>query len=289
MAIKKILVPLSGRCDPDDPQSLDKPALKAGARLARHLDAHAEVLCVIGPSSAKATGWVSWVPDYGVDAVLDAMERQGEIRRQNVRKSYESIFRPEVNAGQLRANLVEKKGEIEATVGAAGRLSDLIVAASSEVEWEQPFRPILDAALRQTGRPVFISPLVAPEKTGENIAIAWNDTPEAARALSGAMTFVKRAKSVTVLTGREGDDLAGRADPEAVVEFLALHGVTATSRTFVTEHRKVAQEIIDMAGGEGADLLVLGSVMHSRAHSLVYGSLTEEVLKAPKLSALLVP
>ena len=289
MAIKKILVPLSGRYNPDDPQSLDKPALKTAARLVRHLDAQAEVLSVVGPSNTQATGWVSWVPDYGVDAVLDAMERQGEIRRKNIRKSYESLVQPDVDAGQLRASLIEKRGELEATVGAAGRLSDLIVVASSEVEWEQPFRPILDVVLRQTGRPVFVSPLVAPEKTGENVVIAWNDTSEAARALSGAMTFLKRAKSVTVLTGRDGDGPAAHADPEAVAEYLGLHGVTATSRTFVSEHRKVGQEIIDTARGDGADLLVLGSVMHSRAHSLVYGSLTEEVLKAPKLSALLVP
>lgn len=289
MAIKTILVPLSGRLAPDDPESLDSPALRTAARLAQRLDAHAEILSVIGPGSAEAAGWVSWVPNYGVDAVIDAMERQGEVRRQNARKSFEELIKPEVDAGKLRAGFVEKKGEIGATVGAAGRLSDLIVIASSQTRWDLPFRPILDAVLRQMGRPVYVAPPAAPATTAEHIVIAWNDTPEAARALAGAMPFLKQAASVTVLTGRESDEPSAQADPEAVVRYLALHGVDAASRAFDAKHRRVAGEIIDAACAEGADLLVLGLVIHSRAHSLVYGSLTEEVLKAPKLSALLVP
>ena len=103
------------------------------------------------------------------------------------------------------------------------------------------------------------------------------------------MPLLKRAASVTVLTCREGDEASEGADPDKVVAYLGLHGVTARGRILDARHRDVARGIIDAALSEGADLLVLGSVIHFRVQSLVYGSLTEEVLKAPRLSALLVP
>jgi nucleotide-binding universal stress UspA family protein len=224
-----------------------------------------------------------------MDAVLDAMERQGEVRKRNAQKSFADFVKPDVDAGHLLAAFVEMRGEIGAAIGAAGRLSDLIVVASSQARWEQPFRPVLDAALRQTGRPVFVTPPSAPEKIAEVVAVAWNDTPEAARALAGAVPLLKTAKSVIVLTCQEDDASEKLVGPSAVAEYLGMHGVKATSRIFVAKHRRIAREIIDAACAEGADLLVLGSVIHSRAHSLVFGSLTEEVLKAPRMCALLVP
>ena len=289
MGIKKILVPLSGRHDPGDPASLDAPAQQSAVKLARRLDALAEVLCVISPASPEAAGWISWMPNYGMESVLDAIEKQGRIRRRNARKSYDALVAPEVRAGGLRAAFVEREGDIGRTVGAVGRLADLIVVANSQTRWEQPFRPILDAALRETARPVFVAPPVAPETVGDNVTIAWNDSVEASRALAGALPLLQKARSVTVLTCREEGQSSERADPEAVVAYLELHGVKAKSAAFQASHRHVAREIIDAALAQGSDLLVLGSVIHSRAHSLIYGSLTEEVLKAPRLSALLVP
>ncbi len=289
MEICKILVPLSGRFDPEDPESLDAAALQTSVRLARHLDARIEVLSVIGPVGPKAAGWTSWIPDYGMDAVLDSIEKQGAIRRKHARKTYDAIVDADANVGDLKATFVESPGEIWATIGAAGRLSDLIVVASSQSRSEQSFSPILDAALRQTGRPIFIAPPTAPEKKAQHIAIAWNDTAQSARALVGAMPLLKRAASVTVLTCREGDEASEAADPEMVVAYLGLHGVSARGRILGAKHRDVARSIIDVGLSEGADLLVLGLVIHSRVQSLVYGSLTEEVLKAPRLSALLVP
>lgn len=289
MDVRKILVPLSGRFDPEDSDSLDAPAIQTALRLARHLGAQLEVMSVTGPVGPQTGGWVSWLPEYGIDAVLASIEKQGAARRKRARKTFDAIIAADTASDALQATFVENAGEISAAVGSAGRLSDLIVVANSESRWEQPFRPILDAALRQTGRPIFVTPPSAPEKTGQHIAIAWNDTPQSARALAGAMPLLKRGASVTVLTCREGDEASERADPDKVVDFLKLHGVMARRHILDARHRDVARGIIDASLSEGADLLVLGSVIHSRVQSLVFGSLTEEVLKAPRLSALLVP
>ena len=184
---------------------------------------------------------------------------------------------------------IEQAGEIGSAVGAAGRLADLIVVANSVSRWEQPFRPILDACLRWTGRPILVTLRSVPDGIAQHVAIAWNDTVQSARAVAGAMPILRKAASVTVLTAQEGGTVSQSASPDKLVEYLGMHGVEANARTVSGKHRYVPHAIIDSSLSEQADLLVLGSVIHSRAHSLVYGSLTEEVLKTPRISALLVP
>jgi len=153
------------------------PALQASVHLMRHFDASVEVLCVIGPGGAQATGWVSWVPDPGVEAVLDAMEKQGNIRRKHARKSFDTVIRAERDKSAFDAEFIERRGEIESMVGAAGRLADLYVVANSVRRWEQPFLPILDACLRRTGQPIFVAPPTVQDTIAQHVAIAWTVSP----------------------------------------------------------------------------------------------------------------
>lgn len=289
MEIRKILVPLNGRCGPQDLTSLDVLALKASLKVAQRLEARVEVLSVGHPHAQEMLGLIDWMPDYGMDAILGELERQGEARQRNARTSYEAHVAPQIGVDGLQASFVEMEGDTRAKVAAAGRLSDLIVIASSQALWERPFRPILDAALRETARPILVVPEAMPDTVGEHVTVAWNDSLEAARAISGAMPVLRRASSVSVLTcGGEGEG-KDPASLDAVIDYLALHGVNAKGTEIVAQHRRPASEIIDAALAQGSDLLVLGSVIHSHAYNLVYGSLTEEVLKAPRLSAYLVP
>lgn len=282
-------MPLSGQYAPEDPASLDAPALQSAVMLAKKLDAEVEVLCVINPARQQASGWINWIPDYGLDMVIEGLHQQGAARRRNARKSFETHVAPEIGIDGFLAAFVESEGDIRATVGAAGRFSDLIVVASSQSQWEQPFRPLLDAALHESARPIFVAPEVAPATVDGHVTIAWNNSPEAARALAGAMPMLRIATSVSVLSCKERGSGEDSADLGTVIAYLDMHGVKAKGTEVIAQHQRPASEIIDAALALGSDLLVLGSVVHSRTHSLVYGSLTEEVLKAPRLSALLVP
>tara|TARA_R100001377_G_scaffold67347_1_gene42661 strand:+ start:973 stop:1842 length:870 start_codon:yes stop_codon:yes gene_type:complete len=289
LEILKILVPLSGQYAPEDPVSLDAPALQSAVMLAKKLNAEVEVLCVINPARQEADSWIDWIPDYGLDMVIEGLDRQGAVRRRNARKTFETHVAPAIGIDGFQAAFVESEGDIRETVGAAGRFSDLIVVASSQSQWERPFRPILEAALHESARPILVSPEVAPASVGHHVVIAWNNSPEAARALAAAMPILRIASKVSVLSCKEKDDEEDSADLNAVIAYLGMHGVKAKGTQIIAQKQRPASEIIDAALSLEADLLVLGSVIHTRKHSLVYGSLTEEVLKAPRLSALLVP
>lgn len=94
MTFKRILVPVSGRYPPEDSENLGAPALAIGANIARLMDAEMDVLSVIGSEGPQMTGWVSWVPDHGMDEVLEALQRQGEICRRRARSSFDNLTTP---------------------------------------------------------------------------------------------------------------------------------------------------------------------------------------------------
>lgn len=295
MAIRRILVPLSGRYDSEDPENLDRPALQSALAIGRDFDAHIEVLCVIGETSKPDETMPAWMPGYGVNQVIDWMKTEGVARRRRARAAFDEVFSAcdpsEVGQSspspRFSANFVEQVGEIRQTVGEYGRLSDLIVTASSRARWETPYRPVLEACLRRTARPVLVSPASALSTVGKDVAVAWNDSIESARAVAASLLFLQRAQSVRVISCREHSIDDHRVD--AVTEYLALHGIEGQAVQLEASSKQAASAIVASAKNSGCDLIVMGAYMHTRTHALLFGSLTEHVLRDPILPTLIVP
>ena len=89
MHIRKILIPLSGRYDPDDSADLDVPALQTGLSAARQFAAHAEILCVTGEPSKPDDGRSAWMLGQGMRELIKMMEKEGEARRGRARAAFE--------------------------------------------------------------------------------------------------------------------------------------------------------------------------------------------------------
>ncbi len=287
MNIRKICVPMSGRHDTLDPENLDGSALQAALIYAKALGAEVEVLCVTESVAPELSPWTAWIPNYGVAELFREIERLGNVRRDHARKTFDQIVGQDPDHAPCA--FVENAGDISDTVGDAGRLSDLIVLASSKTRWDIPFRPIMDASLRRTGRPVLVSPQVPLTTSATNITLAWNNSVESARALATALPLLARAGAATTIIACQEENNPTDLRCDELVSYLQLHGVDAKVRLLQSDKRKAAQTILDAALDQDSDLLVLGTAIHSRAHSLIYGSLTEAALSAPKLPALLVP
>ena len=58
----------------------------------------------------------------------------------------------------------------------------------------------INASLFETGRPVMIVPPSPPPTIGSKIAVSWNGSAEASRAVAAAMPIIKKAGSAVVLT-----------------------------------------------------------------------------------------
>lgn len=173
---------------------------------------------------------------------------------------------------------------LAATASLHARYYDLTIAG-----WEagnDTSRTTLETLVFGSGRPTIILPDTVTPQNFEHIAIAWDGSRVAARALADAHLFISKAKRVSVLTVVDEKRLA-RDIGETLASALEKRGIEATAVPLRCEGKTVAEALQTSAIERGASLLVMGGYGHSRLRDFVLGGATEGVLKDVRLPILL--
>lgn len=164
----------------------------------------------------------------------------------------------------------------------AARTRDLcLVAIGPEVP---SARRVAEAVLFNSGRPVMVfseAVEVAPAALFARVAIAWDGSAKAARAVADAMPLLAKADEVRILvvTDEKPDVAAGVADE--LVRHLATHRVTAAVDEAPAGDGGIGQALADYVAARGVDLLVMGGFGHARAREFILGGATRRMLEAP--------
>lgn len=293
MTIRKILVPLIGRHARELPAALDRPALDLAFVAGRALDAHVEVFCIEAPAAEPHAQMAPWLPGAAVDRVLDAINHENAERRARAAAAFEAAVArhraprgasPDAAAG-FCVDFVKRVGDVGGSLGIRGRLADLIVTAKSEpADGRIPL--LLEVALRETGRPVLIAAGEAADDLGRRVALAWNGSAEASRAVALAHPFLERAAEVVVVSVREDGPVLPGADDLA--DYLRWHGTSAQTVNVEGSADTAGEVLLAEAGKVGADLLVMGAYSRSRMRRLIFGGATSDVLDQATLPVLMV-
>jgi nucleotide-binding universal stress UspA family protein len=188
--------------------------------------------------------------------------------------------------GTASAGWLELTGRRDDVIPRQGRVSDLNVLRRPDDDAPPELRSVLEATLFGAGRPLLIIPPGGATAFGQAIAIAWNGSTEAARAVAGALPFVDAARVVHMLTAETwrtqadvGLDLA---------TYLEWRGVACQRRTVTAgEDEGVGAALLRTATEAGADLMVMGGYGRNRLSELVLGGVTRHVLTAAGLPLLL--
>jgi nucleotide-binding universal stress UspA family protein len=189
------------------------------------------------------------------------------------------VKRPPAGA-PVSASWREGVGNPSDVVAQRGLYADLIVvprpaAASAAAE-------MLEAALLQTGQPLLIVPPQSQECVASKIAIGWNASAEAARAVAAAMPCLTVADAVTILVSPKR-----AASAKDLADHLVWHGVKASVRQFRVGTRSVGETLLAEARALKADLLVIGGYSHVRARELLFGGVTRHILAAAEIPVLM--
>lgn len=146
----------------------------------------------------------------------------------------------------------------------------------------------VESVLSASGRPAVVLPHVGwPQEIGDTVAIAWKETPEAARAVSAALPFLRRARTVHVLTWGDEGEPALDGVPLDLASWLRVHGVGATWHRGGREPDAVGELLLSRAFDLQADLLVMGCYGHSRAREWILGGASRTVLASMTLPVLM--
>lgn len=191
-----------------------------------------------------------------------------------------AIFDEETKQGALEARWVTGAGDIAHVICGHARYADMVIVG--QYEWQgapeaHPL-PVAHAVVLQCGRPVVVVPEAPDRWSLDKVAIAWDGSREAVRAVHDALPLLRLAQSVQIVTVVGVTAGASVSAADRLSEHLAHHGVRIapdilqirSDQQHVTLRREIEQG--------GFDGLVMGGYSHPVWFEFVFGGATESVL-----------
>ena len=285
--IRKILVPVRGDGKGDN-------VLAHAAALAHRYSAHIEVVhCRPRPEDLMPYGIA--IPEYLKRQLLKQSYQVADQEEAGMRGELE-VLANRLKLDQSGASIgksatvafVEEPGRQVDVIKRRGRLADLIAVAKPDRDRNLGFNT-LKAALFNSGRPVLMCPpraadtSGAPEALGARVALAWNGSAEAARALSQCIGVLRHAETVWILSN--GEDAGTGTGAEDVVDYLRLHGISPAIERFAAD-RRIGRELLSTCAAVGADMLLMGAYGDSHERETVFGGNTQTVVDTAAMPVL---
>ncbi|MFD1196706.1 universal stress protein [Seohaeicola saemankumensis] len=280
--LKSILVPVRG-------DGMVATVLAHAAELAKQHDAQVNVVhCRVQPKDLIPQG----VPlnDFARKVMLEQAVELANRQEDHLRGILHRLAREfglnegVREAGTATCTFAEEPGRMADVVRHAGRLSDLIVLPKPHRE-SNLGQSSLKSALYGAGRPVLICPgQLHPDATfAQHVAVGWNGSLPAARAVASSLDIVHAAKRVNILTGGKLQPHGPTADELAA--YYALRGITAEIVHF--DGKDPATELLGRCKDIGASLLVTGAYSHSHETEMLFGGNTQRIVDNTEMPVLM--
>lgn len=270
MSYKTILVHV------DDGRNCDI-RVELAARLAMLEDAH-----LIGVAMTGVSRFL--IEAVAIDVTPEGLQPYLDILRQRAERSlvpFEKIIR---QAGL--ASYEQRLSDDEAAGGLALQAGycDLAVLGQYDPEGAAPsvYANLPEYVAMTSGCPVLVVPYAATTTScGERILVAWNGSPEAAKAVRNAIPLLRRAKivEVAVFNPDRPSDAHGEQPGADIALYLARHNIRVDVMQERTE-TDVGEALLSLAANLNSDLLVMGCYGHSRFREILLGGVTRTMLNA---------
>ena len=121
------------------------------------------------------------------------------------------------------------------------------------------------------------------------VAIAWNGSNEAIRAVQAALPLLRRAKRVLLIKGKREQPFSSidYQPPFTIEGHLALHGIPHATVPLRAEGAEAGAALLSMASEHNVDLLVMGAYGRSQFSEWLFGGATRHVLEHARLPVLM--
>jgi nucleotide-binding universal stress UspA family protein len=263
MALFEVLIPLSGA-------DSDVPMLAAGQEIA---GLFAPVRVTGAFAQPPATDSMIWAPDGsfgGYSASLVEALQKGAAEALELCKARCAKF--------PAMTLEDLVGQPDVVLSERGAQADVVVMDCAAARKAGPLAGVFEQLLLAAGLPLLV--LRRPVATLKGRAvIAWDASAPAARALRAAMPLLAHMTEILVVQAENTipDNRKAYAGMDRVVARLRASGVNAQTASF-DGGRNVSEELVSLAAGFGADLLVAGAYGHSRFGEFVLGGTSRDLL-----------
>ena len=273
MAFRDILVALTSYPEPT-PLSVVEDAVSVASLLGAHIAALSCEMHVQVPGHFMSGAAV------GLPGIIAGEAGKSRRNAQDLLEAFEAAA---AKAGISCESVLEKCRTFEAPelLVEYARLRDLTIMPESND------RAYAEAVMFGSGRPT----LILPQKRSRaialgTVAVAWDFSRAAARAVSDAMPLLEKADKVRIVTVLNEKRLDSKHSAEELAKNLSRHGVDIVLDRVDARGRPIGGVLEAYVVSHAPDLLVMGAYGHSRLREFVLGGATDSLLSKPPLPIL---
>ena len=263
------------------PDSVPDISVEATTRFAFALDTELHVTAFSAKIPRVST------PMGGGLLNIPLMIRDTEENSRTRCRDLQSVVQMSAGAGN-RVHCVTKEAESGSageTAASDARYFDLVVLPwSSETVSVSEFSQIV---VFGSGRPSIVVPPAVRCNSIDHVAIAWDASRVAARAVGDLIPLLASDCRITVLTVQDEKQLPGSDIAEALSASLVKRGFVSEPSHVELAGRTVAEALQEAAVEAGAGLLAMGGFGHSRVRDFVLGGATRGIFADLRLPILL--
>ena len=274
MAYNDILVALTSYPEPT-PVSVVEDAVSVAAALGAHIAALSCEMHVQVPGHFISGSVV------GLPGVIAGEAGKSRKNAQDLLAAFEAAA---AKSGVSRESILQKckSFEVPDLLVEYARLRDLTIMPASNDRW------YAEAVIFGSGKPTLIlpeSPRPRPFELG-TVAVAWDFSRAAARAVADAIPLLEKAKKVGVVTVLNEKHMDNKHSAEELSKNLSRHGIDVVLDRVDAKGRRIGDVLEAYVASHASDMLVMGAYGHSRLREFVLGGATKSLLLKPPLPIL---
>jgi nucleotide-binding universal stress UspA family protein len=274
MAFRDIMVALTSYPEPT-PLSVVDGAVSVASALGAHI---AALTC---EQHVQVPGHFISGAAVGLPGIIAGEARKSRKNAQDLLAAFEAAA---AKSGISGESILEKCATFETPelLVEYARLRDLTIMPEANDRW------YAEAVMFGSGRPTLIlpqNPRSRPFELG-TVAVAWDFSRAAARAVSDAMPLLEKAKKVRIVTVLNEKRLDNKRSAEELAKNLSRHGIDVVLDRVDAKGRPAGGVLEAYAASHELDLLVMGAYGHSRLREFILGGATNSLLSKPPLPIL---
>jgi nucleotide-binding universal stress UspA family protein len=179
-------------------------------------------------------------------------------------------------------------GEVVDGICNGARYADLVILG--QYDWQGPQvvhpLPIAHSVVLRCGRPVLVVPAAVGPILFTKVAIAWDGSREAVRAVHDALPLLALSQSVEIVTIIAPEEVAGSDDAKHLSAHLANHGIKIKPGVIQTRSEEEPIALRRQLEKADYDLLVMGGYSHPKWLEFIFGGATKSILLSSKIPVL---
>jgi nucleotide-binding universal stress UspA family protein len=191
-----------------------------------------------------------------------------------------AIFREEAARHMIGTSWHEAVGDVVERVSVKARYADLVILG--QYEWQGPPEsrplPIAHSVVVHCGRPVLVVPAAVQLRAFQRIAVAWDGSREAVRAVHDALPFLRLSGEVHMVSMIHPSAADDQVDAKSLSAHLANHGINVATEILQIATDKEPALLRNHIEHGQYDLLVMGGYSQPLWLEFIFGGVSQSLL-----------